>query len=385
MSSATRLRVRPNGIAVIAASIALVALSVATGYVELALIAIVGLIIVGLALLWPRVTSPIAFERIDAPRLVSRGDEMAILLSASVTRTSPPTSIIDQLSGFSVPIALPEIRADVAVLVRYRIRALRRGVHQLGPLLEERSDPLALVTRTVQHDVIDEVLVHPVIHRLGLTETGSLLRQSRARVARLSDDPLADFRSLREYVVGDDERLVHWPTVARTGTLMVRDHFELRRTTRTVILETLDRTATDGLFEEAVEIAASIVCESLSRDIVVTARTRDRGAPGRTTAVHHRIDALELFTRVRRTDIDDTVTAAKMQLGRDPSDQIFLVAGAASPLIGQLAASRSIRRRLVVIRLDDGSAPMRPLPIRCTDVASAEEFVGSWNRGAMFR
>ena len=385
MTAGRRTRLRPtrSGASVVAASLTLIALGSVSGYVELSLLGVVGLALFAVALVWPRVTSAITFERLDVPRLVGRGDVIAITLVASALRTSAPATIIDQLAGLSVPIALPEIHSHSPITVRYRIRAMRRGVHQLGPLLEERTDPLDMVTSTVRHDVIEEVLVHPVVHRLGLSDNGVQLRQTRARITRVSDDPLADFRSLREYVYGDDERLIHWPTVAKTGTLMVRDHFDVRRTTRAVLLETLDRTATEALFEETVEIAASIVCESISKNINVVARTRDSAAPGRPALVASRIEALELFSRVTRTVADHTVPAGRMATRREQSDIIFLVAGAASPLIARMAGASAIARRLVVVRLIDGSAPAPRLPVRCLDVSSAVEFVQRWNLGRL--
>jgi len=206
------------------------------------------------------------------------------------------------------------------------------------------------------------------------------MRQARAIVPRFSEDPLADFRSLREYVVGDDSRLVHWASTAKTGSLMVRDHFELRRTTRCVVLETLDRSVTDALFEDAVEIATSIVCESLEQELQVVMRSRDKHNPGRVAFVRHRQEALELFTRVQRTTPDDTLPAAQLRLQGDAGDQIFLVAGANSPLLTELVSNVLIARRLIVIRLDDGSAPLRRLPVRHSDVTSAEQFAARWNQ-----
>jgi len=379
-SQHSRLRITSSGIGVLVTSFGALAVWAFAGYAEFALVGVVGLLLVGLALLWPRVVSETRFSRVVPPRLVGRGDVMTLTLAAEVDRVSQPTRLIDQLTGVAVPIMLPSLKPGRPVLVRYRVRALRRGVHQLGPLLEERTDPLSLVTRTVEHDVVDDVLVHPRIHRLGLNDTGARLQQSRARVPRLSDDPLADFRSLREYVVGDDERLVHWPTVARTGVLMVRDHFELRRTTRTVILETFDRSVTEAGFEDAVEIAASIVCESIERNIAVSVRSRDRAFPGRSAPLLHRTEALEFFSRVSRTVHDDTIPAAALRIGRDTSDQIFLIAGASSPLIAQLATAPSISRHLVVIRLVDRSAKVRRLAVRSLDVESVEQFAQLWTQ-----
>lgn len=381
MSRSAHLRLTPAGTGVAVAAVAMVILGIFTGYREFALLGASGAVVLLCALGIPRLTSEISFRRIDTPRYVARGSIIGISLEASARSVAPPTRIIDQLAGLAVPIELPQIEPDRPAVVRYRIHAARRGVHHIGPLLEERGDPFALAIRTVRHDVTDEILVHPLIHRLHLPETGSQMRQTRAVVPRFSEDPMADFRSLREYAVGDDARLVHWASTAKTGSLMVRDHFELRRTTRCVVLETFDRSSTDAQFEDAVEIAASIVCESIDQGVNVVVRTRDRATPGRLGAIANRQEALELFTRVRRTTGADTLLPAQLRLAGDPGDQVFLVAGASSPLIVQLAGNALLSQRLFVIRLNDGSARARRLSKRCVDVNSAEEFAARWRRG----
>ncbi len=374
-------RLNRNGTAVLVSAVALVAVGAITGYREFLILAIVASLVLIAAVVVPRVTSPIEFRRIDTPKFVPRGAMVTITLEATADRLAPVTRIIDQLSGHAVPIDLPEIDPTMATIVTYRLQALRRGVHLVGPLLEERTDPFGLAVRTVEHDVVDEILVHPTIHSLRLPESGNRMRQTRATVMRFSEDPLADFRSLREYVVGDDSRLVHWASTAKTGTLMVRDHFELRRTTRCIILETVDRSVTDLLFEDAVEIAASLVCESLEKNIPVVAKTRDPHAPGRARPLRERQEALELFTRVHRTSLGETLSVGQLKLTTDPGDQIFLVAGAASPLIAQMSATAAFTQRLHVIRLHDRSAPLPRLTVRHTDSTSAEQFASHWNGG----
>jgi uncharacterized protein (DUF58 family) len=373
-----QVRLTATGLSVVVIAILAVAVWAITGYVEFALVGIVGLMLVGLALLWPRIASDVVFTRINPPRLVGRGDVLVVRLQAESLRATPPARLVDQIAGASVEIPLPALRAEDPVEIQYRIRALRRGVHELGPLLEARSDPLSLVTRTVEYDEINEVLVHPRLLELVNSDAGARSVQNRTRLPRVSDDPLAEFRSLREYVVGDDERLVHWPTVARTGTLMVRDHFELRRSTRLVVLETLDSVGSEQQFEDAAEIAASIVCESLERGISVGIRSRDSEHPGRLGTIAHRSEALEFFARVRRTGAAETLPATALRISQRHADQIFVVAPSNSPLLVQLAATSSIARQLVVVRIVDRSLPVRPLPVRSFDVATADEFPGLW-------
>ena len=377
----SRSRLTASGTALGLGMVALTVLGAATGYSELLVLALAALLLLLIAFLVPRVTSPIQLERTDVPRLVERGSVIDIALRASADGVVPAVRIIDQLSGVAVPIDLPQITATSAVRVRYRIQAVRRGVHEIGPLLEERSDPFALAVRTTEHDVRDELLVHPVIHRLKFPAGGSRQRERSNLVPRISDDPLADFRALREYVPGDDPRNVHWASSARAGRLVVKDHLELRKSMRLVVLETLDGTITAPLFEEAVEIAASLVIDAIEEGIVVTARTRDSAHAGRIGLVRNRLEALELYARVRRTSSAATLGQERVRpLGQD-ADQVFLIAGAQSPLIDGFTTNIWVRHRLIVIRLSERPADLRRLPVRTIDVKSAEEFVAKWRAG----
>ena len=68
------------------------------------------------------------------------------------------------------------------------------------------------------------------------------------------------FQGLRPYVIGDDLRLVHWRTTARTGTLMVKKNVDTNRPQVVVLLDDRRTSYTEaGWFEEAAETAASLV------------------------------------------------------------------------------------------------------------------------------
>ncbi len=84
------------------------------------------------------------------------------------------------------------------------------------------------------------------------------------------------FDSLREYVVGDEMRRVHWRTSARVGELMVREHVDTSLPRLVVLLD--DRAAAHpaargGIaetFEAACEAAASVVTAALREELPVT-------------------------------------------------------------------------------------------------------------------
>jgi uncharacterized protein (DUF58 family) len=373
-----RIRLTAVGTGLLVSAAIVVVGGLALRYNEFVLIGIAGLLAVIVAVVAPRLSSAITFERVAPPRFVARGSTVPITVRATTERATPPSQLLDQLNDVIVAVPLPAVTRRHPVEVRYLVLARRRGVHTLGPLLEERTDPFGIASRTVRHDVVTELLVHPRVHALRLPDSRIREQRANSMVPRFSEDPLADFRSLREYQVGDDPRRVHWPSSARTGTLLVRDQFEVRRTSRTVVLETLDTALSAEQFEEAAEIAASICCESLRQGLDITLRTRDSSHPGRTVPLRSRQQVLDLLARVQRTSAELTVPVAALRLSRAATDRLIVIATANSELVKSVGVTERTERRSTIIAF--GPPPARPT-LGLVSVATAQQFVSKWNMG----
>jgi hypothetical protein len=118
------------------------------------------------------------------------------------------------------------------------------------------------------------VWVHPRIHPLSAVPTG-ITRSLDGRIDRVPHGSIT-FDSLREYVVGDELRRVHWRTSARIGELMVREHLDTSQPRIVVLLDnrsTAHPLVVDGVaesFEAACEAAASVVAAAIREDLPVT-------------------------------------------------------------------------------------------------------------------
>ena len=139
-----------------------------------------------------------------------------------------------------------------------------------------RQDPFGLVRVEQVRGEVTTAFVHPPTVELDPLP---------ASFERSLDGPTSDtapqgnqaFHQLREYVPGDDRRMIHWRSSARTGTLMVRQHVDTSLPDLTVVLDT--RAARwegdDDAFEVAVEIAASLVVTCARRGFPVRLLTTD--------------------------------------------------------------------------------------------------------------
>lgn len=159
--------------------------------------------------------------------------------------------------------------------------SLPRGVHVVGPVMYEKTDPVGLVTRRFGTGSSVELLVTPRITDLSVFAGGLTHDLDGATSQQLSMSDLA-FHALREYVPGDDLRHVHWRSSAKAGELLVRQYHETHRGHVTVLVDG-SRSSYARLrdFELAVSVAASIALRAVRDDFDTYLRCGPHMARGR--------------------------------------------------------------------------------------------------------
>jgi uncharacterized protein (DUF58 family) len=161
----------------------------------------------------------------------------------------------------------------------FAIPTHRRGIVKVGPVSVVRGDPLGLFERVHRRDEPIDLFVHP---RTVLFEGQSLgfLRDLEGLPATdLSPDDVS-FHALREYQPGDDLRHVHWKSTARTGSVMVRQYEETRRSHFVIGLSRHPGDyRTPEEFELAISIAGSLGLRALRDSQRVEVRVQGRSLP----------------------------------------------------------------------------------------------------------
>jgi uncharacterized protein (DUF58 family) len=99
----------------------------------------------------------------------------------------------------------------------------RRGVYTLGPQRARLGDPLGLFRYEWRDEAAQQLVVYPPQVRLPPLRVPQGQRGGLARANLLQQHVTPSVGGLREYVPGDLLSRVHWPTVARTGRLMVKE------------------------------------------------------------------------------------------------------------------------------------------------------------------
>lgn len=115
--------------------------------------------------------------------------------------------------------------------LRYRLRAEERGTATLGDVHLRVSGPLGLVWVQRREPRADPVQVVPgvlEVRKYRLLGLRNRLHEAGIRNVRQRGEG-GSFESLREYVRGDDPRMVDWKATARRGGLMVRQYEAERR------------------------------------------------------------------------------------------------------------------------------------------------------------
>jgi uncharacterized protein (DUF58 family) len=281
VGAATRIRlprrgITARGIGIVVAAIALLGGGFKFGYPDLALLGAAATVAVVCAVLFALWRPKLGVERVADPDRVARGEPATMTLTVQNTSRVRAANLVatDRCGPDAVPVPLLRLRPGRDTTARYPVPTSRRGVVAVGPLRVTRGDPLALITLARTYGESASVWVHPRIHLLRAVPAG-MARSLDGRIDKVPQGTIT-FDSLREYVVGDELRRVHWRSSAKVGELMVREQLDTAEPTIVVLLD--DRAAAhpdvrDGVadsFEAACEAAASVVAAAVREDVPVS-------------------------------------------------------------------------------------------------------------------
>jgi uncharacterized protein (DUF58 family) len=199
-------------------------------------------------------------KRDVSPSRVTEGEGASgvITITNVGRRRCAPVQAIEVIGTSSVRMTLPSMPAGGTHSTHYLLPTGRRGCYTIGPLHIGRSDPLSLVNVSHADSAEATLWVLPTIHKANPIPTG---RSQDLEGPTSNSAPRGGiaFHSLREYAPGDDPRLIHWRSTARTGTLMVRHTVITNEPRLLIVLDTSSESYDEMSFEDAVRVAASLV------------------------------------------------------------------------------------------------------------------------------
>jgi uncharacterized protein (DUF58 family) len=138
--------------------------------------------------------------------------------------------------------------------IDWRVRTVctQRGRFFLGPVTATVGDPMGIYTRTLPLASQRELIVLPQILPIKGFNLFPGSMPGRGRGSQRSLQTTTNAVTVREYLPGDALSRIHWPTSARTGTLMVKE-FDLDPTIDVWIVLDLDDRFQAGQGKESTE------------------------------------------------------------------------------------------------------------------------------------
>ena len=308
--------VTPFGRSVAAVGVLAWAAAARWGWEEMSAVAVAcfaGLLI-GAAFLFVGGSKLAVLLRLDTPRVVAGEPAATTVVAAnpSSRRLLPvrlETRVGKGVAHVSVPSLAPGAEHDELFVIPTK----RRSVVPVGPVRSVQGDPLGLVRREVTWTGTEHLFVHPRTVTLPSLTSGWMRDLEGEATNDRSPSDVA-FHTLREYVVGDDRRHIHWRTTARQpdGKLMVREFVDTRRAHVGLVLSLRSEDyASDDEFELAVSALASFGLRALADEQELTCLAGRRLVPAfHGTSFLDTLSALEVGS-------DDATLAVAAAQGRD--------------------------------------------------------------------
>lgn len=305
-------------------------------------------------------------------------------------RRTPVLNLRDAVSGTrGANLLVPPLGRGKVARAAYRLPTERRGILTVGPLEVSLSDPFGLTTVSMRASGVSELTVYPHVDDV------------RPVPQTTGNDPMAgaehpnalgrngeDFYALRQYVIGDDLRRVHWPSTARHDELMVRQDELPWQGRATVLVDVRAATNSVESLELVISAAASIVTAGARRQDLVRLVATD-GADSGFAAGHAHVESiLEHLASVQACN-DANHRRVIDRLARSSGGGALVVVVALTPPaeLDQLVRLGNRFGSLTIVQFDPSSwgstGPVAaPSPVRqgVIRVSADAPFASAWNR-----
>jgi uncharacterized protein (DUF58 family) len=320
---------------------------------------------------------------VEPPRVEKGRPAIALIHLTNLSRRPLAGVVIEQrLGGRTLGARLPRLRGGESSLRTYRLPTSERGTYDIGPVEIPRADPFGLCRTVLRMGGSQRISVHPRLLALRPLPTGTS-RNLEGPSSDTSPQGSVTFHRLREYVVGDDLRNVHWPSTARHGQLVVRHNVDTAQPYTVVLLDLDSDRYSPETFEEAVDVTASVAVSMSMGRAPVQLRTTGGDRLGGST---YRDPAaiVDYLTGVA-PDVGSSLGAQLVLLRRDRGGTALVV------VTGQLdsenlPAVAALRRRfdmVILVSMVDrpGRGPSHP-GLTVIEAATADEVARQWNAGS---
>jgi uncharacterized protein (DUF58 family) len=325
--------------------------------------------------------SRLAIEReIQPPRVPKGSPAIAFLTFANRGRRTVPVTIATQAFGAQrVRTVIPKLRGGERGTRAYRLPTTRRGVFDVEPIELTRRDSFELFRRSRRQAETERIWVYPRIVGLGTLPSGQT-RNLEGPSSDVSPQGNITFHRLREYVEGDDLRLVHWRSSARAGTLLVKHNVDTSQPYTVVLFDHRPSLYTEAAFEQAVDVAASVVSAAATNKSPVELRTTDGSVLGgpRLRDATPLVDHLTGIEAVAAGDLRTELI--RLRRNRGGTSLVVITGEIDRSDLPYVAALRRRYDRLVVVSVDPQRSPVPRFPgLRIIVGADADEVALAWN------
>lgn len=372
-------RLTRRGIALLAAAILLFAAGQWLGYPVLLVVAAIGIGLVLAALLVGTHRPKVTVTREVYPDRVQRGGAAVgrLRVHNPNTRWQAGFSARDRVGTIARQVVVRPLRRGASADYSYELPTDVRGRHIVGPLTLDREDALGLGRGRVTTGATATLWVQPKTWPMRPITAGRLRLHYAGRQTAYSMRGSLDLREVREYVPGDEVRHLHWKATARTGKLMVREYVDPNLPRFTTLLDTRAELMPAEVFEDAVDLTASLVMSAIRADygcrLLTTCGVDIQTEPAAQRTGRPFLDTLSEISRKP----DERPLLPRELAGTMGGGLVLVLAGMSAADRAQVAAARERFSTVIVIVV---GASTEPVPgVQTILAGSAAEAVERWN------